>query len=194
MNSISFLTLQTKKPITDFALERNLLLHKAKTLWVFFVDTDEEITTELKKEIETLDLVNDGYYVKRKDYFMGQWLRFGETGSIKLLRLGKRDAGIWKRRVHEYWDIKNAGELKNPLKHYPVWSIAKINFYSDLDAKEFDRFRYHEVIFKPVGKFILNYFLRLGFLDGFPGFVHAYLMSFQSLVVRVKQYDFTKAS
>lgn len=182
------------EPITDFAKERNEALKKAKTEWVLFVDSDEKISPGLNKEIPmAIEMTRyDGYYIKRIDYFWGKWLRFGETGNIKLLRLGKRGAGVWKRRVHEYWDIKNVGKLKNPLWHYPNWSIKKINYYSDIDAKEFPRFYYHEVFLKPIGKFVLNYFFRWGFLDGWPGFVHAWLMSFQSLVVRVKQYDLSQ--
>ncbi len=178
-------------PIRDFALERNLSLQKAKTEWVLFVDTDEKVSPELEKEIKniTTDTKYDGFYIKRKDYFLDKWLRFGETGSIKLLRLGRKRAGKWVRKVHEYWDIKNAGELKSLLLHYPIQSIEKINFYSEIDAKEFGYFSLPEIFYKPLGKFIQNYFFRLGFLDGFPGFVHAWMMSFQSLVVRVKQYD-----
>lgn len=185
------IVLDKNYPITDFAHERNALLDKAKTEWVLFVDTDEKVTPELEKEIyDTIVKTKyDGFYIRRKDFFMGRWLRFGETGKIKLLRLGKKGAGKWVRKVHEFWDIKNAGELKNPLLHYPTQSIEKINFYSEIDAHEFGYFSFPEVFYKPVGKFLQNYFLRLGFLDGFAGFVHAWMMSFQSLVVRVKQYD-----
>ncbi len=182
-----------KKSITDFAEERNKLLAKAKTEWVLFVDSDEKISKKLENEILSLrSRMTDGYYIKRQDWFMGRWLKYGETGDIKLLRLGKCKAGGWKRKVHEYWDIKNAGELKNPLLHYPHKNIAefikKINFYSDLDIREFGSFRGFDLI-KPVAKFVLNYFFKLGFLDGFPGFAMAFMMSFQSLVVRVKQFE-----
>lgn len=178
-------------PITDFAKERNFLLAKAETEWVLFVDSDEKLSPELEKEILGTDKMTqyDGYYINRRDFFFGKWLRFGETGNIKLLRLGKKGAGQWIRKVHEYWDIKNAGTLKNPLLHYPSLTIEKINRYSEIDAREFKHFSYLEVFLKPVGKFIQNYFLRLGLLDGSPGFIHAFMMSFQSLVVRVKQYE-----
>ncbi len=183
----------SKDSITDFAKERNLLLEKATTDWVLFIDSDEEVTPELEKEISSLEPKKDGYLIKRQDFFLGKWLRFGETGNMKLLRLGKKGAGEWKRKVHEHWDIKNTGELKNSIFHRPHPSIKqfidKINYYSDIDAKEFKNFSLLDVLIKPIGKFIQNYFLKLGFLDGYPGFVHAFMMSFQSLVVRVKQYD-----
>ena len=186
---------QKGKKIIDFATARNRALTKAKEEWVLFLDTDEVLSRDLKKEILEQDKNNkvDGYFIKRIDYFWGKWLRFGETGNIRLLRLGRKGAGIWKRKVHEFWDIKNSGNLKNVILHYPEWSINKINAYSEIDAKEFSSFHFYDLL-KPVGKFFLNYFLKLGLLDGLAGFIHAYLMSFQSLVVRIKQYDFTKNS
>ena len=173
-----------------FAKERNYLLEKTPGDWFLFLDTDEKISPELKKEIEHCDFKHDGYYIARKDYFMGKLLRFGETGNIKLLRLGKKGTGEWKRKVHEYWDIKNAGELKGTIEHHPSLTIQKINYYSDIDAQEFGKFEYWQLV-KPPLKFLVNYFVKLGFLDGKAGFFHAFLMSFQSLVVRVKQYEKT---
>lgn len=195
MNFTRKVLFEKDKPISDFAAARNKLLHEAKGDWVLFLDTDEKLSLELEKEIMSTidDAKYDGYYIKRKDYFLGKWLRFGETGNIKLLRLGRKGVGRWRRRVHEFWDIKNAGQLKNPILHHPKWSIKKINAYSDIDAKEFGPFSYRDLL-KPAGKFFVNYILKFGFLDGLPGFIHAYLMSFQSLVVRVKQYDLTETS
>ncbi|MCL4397573.1 hypothetical protein M1403_00940 [Patescibacteria group bacterium] len=193
----SKVTLKKNGPITDFAAERNILLEKAEADWVLFVDSDEEVTAELEEEISRLDNKYYGYYIRRKDFFLGKWLRHGETGNIKLLRLGKKDAGQWKRSVHEYWDIKNAATLKNYLLHDPHTTIAdfisKINYYTDIDARELVRegktFSYWRVVTNPAAKFFQNYLWRLGFLDGAAGFVHAFMMSFQSLVVRVKQYE-----
>ncbi|MFN4212849.1 MAG: hypothetical protein ACK4FL_02720, partial [Microgenomates group bacterium] len=49
-----------------------------------------------------------------------------------------------------------------------------------------------EIIFYPLGKFILNYFIYLGFLDGPAGFAYAFLMSFHSFLVRAKLYQYTQ--
>lgn len=190
---VTKITLKTDYPITDFAAERNRLLEKAPDGWVFFVDSDEEVTEELDKEI--LDAArmtaHRGYYIKRRDYFFGKWLKFGETGDIRLLRLGKKNAGKWVRKVHEYWDINNVGLLKNPLLHYPHKNIKsfieKINFYTELEREVFK----YKNLGKPFAKFVLNYFIKLGFLDGMAGFVHVFMMAFQSIVMRVKEYEKT---
>lgn len=125
----------------------------------------------------------------------GKELRHGETGRIKLLRLAKRKAGKWQRPVHETWEISGKiGELKNPLLHFPHPTMAEflgnINFYTTLDAQEFFRQGKKvggwQIIAYPSGKFVVNYFLKLGFLDGMAGFLVAAMMSFHSLLVRGK--------
>jgi glycosyltransferase involved in cell wall biosynthesis len=198
----SKITLLTDYPIQDFAYERNRLLDQAKSDWVLFVDSDETASDELLAEIERIKETGKylGYLIKRQDYFFGKWLSHGETGNIRLLRLGKREAGRWSRKVHEVWEIdgqETVGELKGVIKHTPHKNIydliKKINFYSDIDAKEFGKPHLWDWA-KPGVKFFQNYFLRLGFLDGMAGFVHAWMMAFQSLAIRVKQYDFSKTS
>lgn len=72
MNSVEVAVLKGKR-IKDFAKARNELLKNTKSEWVFFVDTDEIISPELRLEVIQLfsrpqNLVN-GYYVKRKIYF-----------------------------------------------------------------------------------------------------------------------------
>lgn len=185
----------------NMAEMRNFAFEKAKGDWVLFVDADEMVTKELASEIaRKLERSGgiDGYYLPRKDFFMGKFLKYGETGNVRLLRLGKRDAGRWVRNVHEVWEIDGkVGELENPLEHFSHSSIRQfidsINRWTDLDVVELDRegkkFELFRVFVNPVGKFVQNYCLRLGFLDGFAGFVMAFMMSFQSLVVRVKQYS-----
>jgi len=65
--------------------------------------------------------------------------------------------------------------------------------YSPLDAGQLSQenkpFTYWRLQFNPKAKFIQNYFLKLGFLDGYLGLFQAYLMSVQSLTVRVFQWQ-----
>ena len=135
-NNAEVVTLN-KKEITDFALTRNILLRKSKSDWVFFVDSDETISSALRSEVQNAinSTFYSGYYINRKNYFLGNYV-----GQDKIVRLGKRTAGKWRRSVHETWEISGKlGELKNPLIHNTATSlnayITKINFYSTLHAK-----------------------------------------------------------
>ncbi|MBI3577691.1 glycosyltransferase family 2 protein [Candidatus Gottesmanbacteria bacterium] len=190
----------TRKLDGDFAAQRNFGLSKAKGDWVMFVDSDEMVSKELAGEIASkCQSVNasSGYLLKRKDYFLGKWLEHGETANVKLLRLAKKDAGKWRRPVHEVWDIKGpVGELANPLLHYPHPNVAQfldeINRYSTLNAQYLKRqgvkASWTSVLAYPKAKFLVNYIWRLGFLDGTAGAIMALMMSFHSFLTRAKLY------
>lgn len=200
MKNLSIITLQ-QPAITDFAQARNQALSKAKTPWVLFLDQDEVLTPQLLKEIEQ-EINNpsnpySAYLLKREDTFMSRTLRHGENGYLRHLRLAKKDYGRWLRPVHEVWVGQGrVGKLNHPLLHNPHLSIsgflAKIDHYSSLEAE----YRYHlkkksgllKILFYPALKFKLNYFLRLGFLDGIPGLIMAIMMSFHSYLTWTKLY------
>jgi len=182
----------------DFSSQRNFGLEKAKSDWILFVDADERVPIELKEEILHQIKNNtdkNGFLIRRLDFMWGKALKHGETGNIKLLRLGKKNTGIWQGKVHEVWKIRPPiGELKNPLFHYPHPTIKEflsdINFYTDLRAKElFEkgvRSDFISILFYPTAKFLSNYFLKLGLLDDLQGLVFALMMSFHSFLVRGK--------
>lgn len=187
----------------DFAAQHNFGLDKAKGDWVLFIDADEIVSPALRSEItETLPKTSpetQGFYLKRQDVFLGTKLTHGETANWKSIRLGKSGAGRWRREVHEYWNIAGKTQsLHHPLEHNSHSTVSalinSLNFYTTIDAKhmfEVDNrhFELFRVFANPLGKFIQNYFLRYGFFDGFAGFVMAFMMSFNSLLVRVKIYD-----
>lgn len=189
-----------KRPLNnDFAGQRNYGLEKTKGDWVLFIDSDEEVSSELRKEITAKIQTSGyaGYFLKREDCFMGRWLKRGEAGEMKLLRLAKKNAGRWRGSVHETWDVKGrTAALENPLHHYPHPTITefleKINSYTDIVAQSWKeegrKIQGVQIILYPLGKFMQNYIWRLGFLDGFPGLVMAVMMSFHSFLARSKYY------
>ena len=184
----------------SFAQKRNQALQKVKGDWVLFVDDDEVVSRELAQEA-TKAIKNSryqGYFLKRQDVVFNQVLKYGEVGKIKILRLAQKTSGQFQRAVHETWEVKGPiGLLKNPLYHlknsFVSEFISRINFYGPLDAKalsaENKPFSFFKLLVFPKAKFLLNYFLRKGFLDGYPGLFLAYLMSLQSLSVRIFQWE-----
>ncbi len=199
-----------RKLNNDFAQQRNFGLEKANNEWVLFVDADEEVTQELKKEIVSLfhdSIVEENaFYLKRGDYFWGQELKYGEVKKVReqgLLRLVKKNSGTWMGSVHEvFHTAKNVGRLNGILNHYPHPSLKEfindINHYSTIRAEELlnreTKTNIFEIIFFPSGKFVYNYFFNLGFLDGPAGFTYAFMMSFHSFLVRAKLYQLINKS
>lgn len=199
--NLTVITLNTPN-IKNFAEARNQLLANVHTDWVLFVDSDEVVTKELEKEIKAKIISKkssyySAYRIKRLDNFLGITLKHGETGNVSFVRLAKRDWGSWQGVVHEKWVGKGlVGTLKNPLLHTPHSSLAsfvdKINKYSSLAAKERHAngisSSFAQIVFYPVFKFISNYFLKLGFLDGVPGLIHSLMMSWHSFQTHTKNY------
>lgn len=183
----------------NFSGLRNYALEKAKGDWILFIDADEEVSPELANEI--IEVIKDdeyaGYMIKRTDIWWGKEIRHGEAGKSALLRLIKKDMGKWSGKVHEVLETHGeTGTLKHALLHKPHQTLAEfiqhINDYSTLRAEELYEQKVKSSLFQiityPSGKFLVNYFLKLGFLDGPQGFVYAFMMSFHSFLVRSKLY------
>ena len=182
----------------NFAQQRNFGLSKATNDWVLFIDVDERVPKPLAEEIIEVTKSpseNVAYKIRRVDVLWGKQLQYGETGNTYLIRLGKKDAGKWIGKVHEIWHVKgNVGELEKAIIHYPHPTVAEflkeINFYTTLRAQElYDKkvkTKWWEIILYPKGKFLVNFFLKRGFMDGIPGLLLALIMSFHSFLVRAK--------
>lgn len=184
----------------DFSAQSNFGMEKAGGNWILFIDADERVSNKLSREIikiTKLSIGIKGFFMNRTDYFWGRKLRYGETGSVKLMRLVRKGSGKWKRRVHPYFEIEGkTSHLKNPILHYPhpdtASFIVSIDRWStwhalanDEEGKISDILK---ICFWPVAHFFRNYVFRLGFLDGMPGFIFAFIMSFHSFLAWSKLY------
>jgi glycosyltransferase involved in cell wall biosynthesis len=177
----------------DFAGQHNFAAEKADGEWVLFVDADERVSKNLANEIKR-NLKQDRYDVfvfKRIDHMWGKWIRHGECGYFRSARLYKKGAGKWVRSIHEYFSSHEKSKLlKNPILHYSHQTIKefinKINIWSSWHAFENNKENKHSTLIKiiifPIGHFLFNYVLRLGFLDGMYGFVFAIIMASHSFL------------
>lgn len=189
MKKIEIITLR-KVNIKNFAKERNILLKKAKSDWVFFLDSDEKMTAALKKEIQNAIKSKkfNGYDIKRINYFMGEY-----AGTDKIVRLGRKGSGTWHRAVHEVWEMRGeVGELKNHIIHDTgsmEKMVNKINFYSTLHArenlKEGKKATFLKIIFYPLFKFFESFFSGRGV-------IMSMLQSFHSFLSWSKQWELQK--
>lgn len=170
-----------KGGISDFSKERNKLLESSYANWVFFLDSDEEMAVGLKEEIQRKTRENkcNGFYVRRKNYFLGKYI-----GTDKILRFARKGKGKWYRKVHEIWEVEgNIGELKNPIIHNSYKdlheAIRKINYYSTLHAEanwdEGKRSDLFKIIFYPPAKFIQSFLMGRGFVFSMLQSFHSFL-------------------
>jgi hypothetical protein len=179
-SNLKIITLK-KNQIDDFSSERNDLLRKAKAKWVFFLDSDEEMREDLKKEIEEAVRSEkfNGYYVYRKNFFLGKFI-----GKDKIIRLAKKAGGRWKRSVHEKWEIKGeTGTLKNFLIHNTSPSlndyIDKINKYSVMHSEanrlEGKKSNLIKIVIYPKIKFIQSLLMGRGVVFSILQAFHSFL-------------------
>jgi glycosyltransferase involved in cell wall biosynthesis len=175
--------------------QKNISFSKATKPWVFCIDADEEVSPALLSSMKILlksgSIDNaDGYSFNRRSFFLGKWIRHGDWYPDRKVRLVKRTKAVWKgSREHDKLEVNGVvRRLNGDLLHfsYPSMNslLTKIIYFSDIflqrqiDAQE--KWRLINVIFRPIWRFIRSYFLRLGFLDGFPGFFIAVSTAFST--------------
>jgi len=128
-----------------------------------------------------------GYWISRKNHFLGRWIKHGGFWPDPKLRLFRNGAARFEKRlVHEDAKLIDgaSGKLKQALLHhsYPTLAdyIDHMNRYSSLGAemtaaKGRRGFSLFNIVVRPLATFIYNYFFRLGFLDGREGLLlHLY--------------------
>ncbi len=173
-----------------YAATKQYAVDKAKNDVVFWVDSDEEITSDLQKEITTKwSAINKAweqtpiYAVPRKTFFMGEWIKYCGWYPDRQKRLfNSKYAKFNTANVHEDVVPTNTGkieELSSDILHYSFQSISKyfekMNTYGKLGAKEMSvknkKVAFSKLIFNPLWSFFQSYFLRLGVLQGKTGFI-----------------------
>jgi len=182
-----------EREFVDYADFKNWAIPQAKHEWVLIVDSDERVTPELATEIREIlrDPPEhiDGYWVYRRNYFMGHEIRYSGWNTDCVFRLIRRDKCRYgKCRVHEeiFIDPKRTADLKNRLLHYTYWSydqyFAKYLKYTKWGAQDMwdagKRTSFLNLFFRPFLRFLQLYFIKGGFLDGLAGLQICMLQSF----------------
>ena len=164
--------------------QKNISLSKTLNKWVLCLDADEELSKEMTDSIvEVLKSKNlndfDGYYFNRCSYFLGRWIKHGDWYPDRKLRLVKKSEAEW-RGTSEHDKLSVNGKVKyldGDLLHYSYPSmeafVSKIvyfsNFHYQRQIKKQVNFKLIYVLVRPLWRFLRAYFLKFGFLDGFPG-------------------------
>jgi (heptosyl)LPS beta-1,4-glucosyltransferase len=184
-----------QRPFVNYPSQRNTGLQLASKEWVFFVDADERVTPELAEEIESVvdDVVFAGWWVPRKNYIFGKWIRHAGWFPDYQLRLLRRDKARYdeRREVHELVDLDGeAGYLQNLMIHYNYDTIqqfrARQSRYTDYEARMMfengERARMHNFILQPLRQFHWRCVALKGYKDGRHGLLLSLLMAYYELV------------
>ena len=186
-----------------YSNQRNAAHDLAAMDWILVVDADERVSPELAREIKALlaDPPADkaGFEILRRVYYQDKWLRHGGFYPEYVTRLFRKGLGRCpERMVHEAIEVDGpVGRLEGHLDHYTYRSVSdyldRMQRYSTLSARE-----YHKqgrttgpvrMTFRAWFTFFQMYVLRLGFLDGYAGFLLAVLYGYYTFVKYAKLYE-----
>jgi len=205
----SFGAVVSDHPFVNMRDQNNVVLSLATKPWVLSIDADEVVSEALKQEIinffeQGKDNSLEGAYFPRKLWFLGKWLRHGDTYPDYVLRLFRRDKARWEGSPEHYrLSLKGRTiKFKEDLLHYSNDSInghiAKINYFSDAhlnrQLEKGRRFLLVEALFRPLWRFFRAYILRAGFLDGYPGLYLAVASAFTTFVRYSRLYEYERPS
>lgn len=186
-----------------FHINKNKAIDAASGDWILQLDADEVVSKELGEEIKKISLVEadiTGYWIPRKNFFLGRFLKKGGQYPDYTLRFYKKGKGrLPAKDVHEQAAVKGKlGYLKNDLLHLRDKNFAqymyRFNRYTDLFATQLvdEKLRINflsfinYILFKPVYWFVKAYFRHRGYIDGFPGFIFALFSSLRFPVTYLK--------
>lgn len=187
------------RPFDDFASQKNAAIEKASGHWILSLDADEILSESLAekiKEISESDEVSEcGFTIERRLVFLGRRMRFGKSRDFPL-RFFKRGTGSFKHKIHEILQVDGKiGRLKGMMDHYSYRDLSdyfsRFNRYTSQVA--LNHYRQGKrgskglfFLLRPFIEFLNRYILRLGFLDGYPGYCYALVSSLYAFIKYAK--------
>ncbi|NVO03401.1 MAG: glycosyltransferase family 2 protein [Bacteroidetes bacterium] len=165
--------------------QKNWAISQAKFPFILSLDADEALSEELKKSIieAKKNTEFDGYIMNRLTNYCGKWIHHSGWYPDAKLRLWDSAKGKWGGvNPHDKYEMESdvkIKHLKGDIYHYSYYSInehiLQANKFSEIMAKALFKngknASFLKVIFRPPMRFFRDYFLKMGFLDGFYGFV-----------------------
>ena len=184
----------------SYASQRNYAIEHAQSDWVLFVDADERVEPALAQEIrQNISSAPDqpvGYWVSRRNFILGRWVRHGGWWPDYQMRLFLRGQARYSERVdpHEVVDVTGpTGYLSNTLLHFNYTSlgqlVAKQRLYAQREAgtlaRQGVRALPHRYVTQPVREFYRRYVQLAGYKDGPLGMLLALVMGWYRYMVYV---------
>ncbi|NDE13646.1 glycosyltransferase family 2 protein [bacterium] len=193
----------------NYASQKNAALAMASRRWTLSLDADEVVTPELARDLAHFtgavptETGGQAFRLNRRLCFMGRAMRFGKTAD-KPVRLFRTGCGEFHSAIHESFEPRNG---RARIAGFSPASFIIHTSYDDL-TDYFDKFNRYTSrmakvrssrslgplafmahVLRPFSEFVSRYFLRLGFLDGYPGYCYALLSSLYAFVKYAKAFE-----
>ncbi|MBY0452293.1 MAG: glycosyltransferase family 2 protein [Bdellovibrionaceae bacterium] len=184
-----------------FGPTKALATSLARHSWILSIDCDEEVSSALAEELKSkwseLDS-SKAYRVPRLSYYLKRWIRHGGWYPDYQVRLFNREKSGWDQSViHEKVQAASYDILVSHLNHYVFKNIEHQvqtnNRYSTLQAAQMHKagksYSLFHFLTKPTVKFVECYIWKLGFLDGWAGYLIARSAAYSVLLKWSKLYE-----
>lgn len=188
-----------------FGPQRNFAATQARYDWILMLDADEFFTTELVAECErelpaVLESDVDAVWLRRASWFMGGPMRwYRPLKGERKARIYHRVRARWSdARVHEtlLFDGKSV-QFRAPFNHRNnptlVHKQLKVLRYAELKALDWhEKRRPVRMWLTPwvfLAAFLKDYFIRLGFLDGWRGYILSQTAATYAVYKRMRYYE-----
>lgn len=187
-----------------FCTERNLGTEKATMDWCFHVDPDERATPEFAEAVKKMlerGTTFDAFEFRKKNYFLGKWMRHGGWFHYSL-HLFRRGRAHYDGVIHETLHVRGpVGRIEAAVEHHPFTSVSQFvrrhNGYSTREAQakfeECGILPEKEVLFqvkrKPLKRFFKFYVKKRGFLDGAHGLIFSVLFAWVHFLNWAKYWE-----
>ena len=194
----------------SFAEQRNHASTLATQPWLLAIDADEVVSDPLREEITALFQAWAGnespvaYSFPRLSFFCGRWIRHGDWYPDRKVRLWRKGAGEWQGDPHEKLMLRRSvTRLRGDLFHFSNGSVdqflGKMGYLSTLFVRQHQMQNrsagWPDLTIRPFWKFFRAYVIRLGFLDGWPGYLIAWANAFSTVVryAKVREAELDKS-
>lgn len=183
-----------------YGKQKNVASELAQYEYVLSLDADEALSDELRASILSLkqQTMADAYRLSRRTNYCGKWIYHCGWYPDSKIRLWRKGKASWTTpRVHETIELSDGVvplPISGDLLHYTYYTIAEhvqvANKYTTLVAEEYaqrgKKASFIKIYLNPPFCFFRDYFLRLGILDGYYGFVICMVASFSTFLKYVK--------
>jgi glycosyltransferase involved in cell wall biosynthesis len=188
--------------------QKNFAISQATYTHQLSLDADEALSEELKAEIRKVkdNWDADGFRMNRLSNYCGKWIRHSGWYPDTKLRLYNSGKGRWTGMdPHDKYELEQGssiGKLKGDILHYTYYTIEEhilqANKFSSIAARELIEkgkpIYFFKIFLNPIAKFIRNYILHLGFLDGYYGFIICQITANETFLKYIKAWQMRRGN
>lgn len=175
-------------PWQGYVEQKNIANAKCSYNWILNLDADEVVSPELAAEIQALladEPLHTGYYMPRRTYYLGAWIRHCGWYPDEKLRLFDKRQGEWVgQALHEKIELRGStAKLQHDLYHYTYENIEDhlntINNYSSIAASQKQgTVNGLGILGHTLFAFFKKFIVKQGFRDGSRGLIVSLLSAF----------------